>query len=253
MSAAAQLLISCVGLLVLAVLPLLLVWLLATFTQAPSAPGSIVIGNSALLTEEKPDEPPLLTPLVHLVRTAEEPMLRNLMLGLRFLPVEQTEPILKRYRATNDAELQIYSQSVRQEAMQSLQATYLQLKAQLGHGRPELVASYLTAGLRLLDAPFTPETEHTVLRGELEKAASAALERQETLPRLLFEAGRVLTRCDRLNDAESAFHRLPEASPLRDQAHQLLTYRRAIAQVSGGASPPLGGLDQMHSQTPAVL
>jgi len=232
MMSASQILLSCLGLLILASLPLLLVWLLAASARVPAEPRAFVIGNSMLLSEEGPVELPLLTPLVHLVRTAEEPVLRNLMLGLRFFPVEQTEPILKRFRSSKDAELQIYSQSVRQEAMESLQATYVQLKAKLSAGSPSLTASYLSSGLRLLDAPFTPDTEHATLLREMATAARAALQQREALPRMLFEAGRVLTRCDSLDEAQTAFHRLPDPSPLRIQGERLLEYRRSIERAN---------------------
>lgn len=235
MTAWTQILLAGGGLFVLAAPPVALVWFLDRYARKIPETRSLRVGNTLSTSEERAPEAPLLTPLVHHVRTTEEGRLRHLMLGLRTFPIEATEALLKRFRRSSDAELQIYSQSVRQEAMESLQADYLQLKIMATPDQPALMASNIAAGLRILDAPFTPETEHAGLLAELQKAARSAMVKEPELPRLLFEVGRVWLRGGALDEAGAVFARLPENSPLREKAEALLAFRRAIALSSAEA------------------
>jgi len=132
--------------------------------------------------------------------------------------------------------LQLYAQSVLQEGAAALQADFLKLRSLAGPASHASTASFLAAGLRLLDAAFTPPSEHQAILRALEPHAHRAIESGDSHPRLVFESGRLLLRLRRPDEAQELFERLPQSSPLRETADQYLTHHRNIANSQAAAA-----------------
>jgi hypothetical protein len=216
-------------LIALAFMPVLLILLLGLLPRKLEDFGEIEIGNPLLLDDDASmNEPPLFEPLIHLTRTMEEPQLRSLMLGCRFLPVEKAAPILKRYLHSSDAELQLYAQGIMQDGQGKLQSRFADMQVLAKPDAPASTASFLAAGLRLLDSPLTPESERSAIFAKLRGPAEATLATEVTHPRLAFEAGRYCIRIDNLDDAGRMLTSLPKGSPLQATLRTLLDHRLNI-------------------------
>ena len=227
-------LIPILSLLVLAGMPMLLVTLLGHLGR-PSA-GTSGVSVDHLFSHSLDDKElasDITLPLVYSARTSDESHLREIILGARFLPIEQIESLLRKYARSRDPELQLYSQSIHQQALAQLPSTYLHLKGLASLESPALIASLLSAGLRLHDASFTPASERLSIIQALQIYADQILQMQEmTHPRLAYETGRFYLRVGQVESAKLLFERLPKGSPLHNSAIQRLSHREAIARVS---------------------
>lgn len=219
--------------------PVLLVLLLRKLPRRITDNGDIQPGNPMLRDEDAAiNEPPVMKPLIYLTRSLEEPRLRELILGLRFLPLEKTAPILLRYLHSGDAELQLYAQSIMQEGQDKLQTRF----ATTPPDSLPNTATFIGSGLRLLDSPLTPDSEHAAIIGKILGPAEKVLASDASHPRLVFETGRFCVRTDRLDDADRMARRLPEGSPLRATLQMLLDHRQNIL----APQPPLVSRYDIH-------
>lgn len=216
--------------------PVLLVLLLRKLPRRTLDVGEILLGNPMLLNDDASiNEPPVGKPLIYLTRSLEESRLRELMLGLRFLPLEKTAPILKRYLHSGDAELQLYAQSIMQEGQERLQSRFAITHPLATADSPTNTASFIGAGLRLLDSPLTPDSEYPAIINKVLVPAERVLASSTEHPRLVFETGRFCVRTDRLEDASRMLSRLPKESPLHERLRKLLDHRQNIL----APQPPL--------------
>lgn len=223
--------------------PVVLVLLLGWLPRKTMDHGDIEIGNPMLLNDDHSmNEPPIAEPLIHLTRALEESRLREVILGLRFLPIEKTASILKRYLHSNDAELQLYAQSIMQDGQEKLQGRFATTQPLAVPGSPANTASFIGAGLRLLDSPLTPDSEHLAIINKLLGPAEAVLASDTAHPRLAFETGRFCVRTDRLEDAARMLARLPKDSPLQVTLQRLLDHRQNIL----APQPPLAFRYDIH-------
>ena len=211
--------------------PLVVVLLLGFLPMRVREENVIVVGNPLLNDEDASATKHILRkPLLHVMRVLSEDQLRELILGLRFLPVAQTAPFLKRYLGSSDAELQLYSQSILQNGQEKLQATFTQMQTLAMPESPANVASFLGAGLRLLASPLTPESEHASILQKMQKEALQALNPMVTHPRLVHEAACFFIRTKDFAAAYSLLSRLPAQSPLHESLNRLLQHHYRIAR-----------------------
>jgi hypothetical protein len=195
--------------------------------------GEICIGN-ALLRGESHALPPTgqPRPLVHLCRTLGDAGLRPLVTGMRHLPLHEAAPLLRRQLKSTDPEVQLYAQCVLQEGQAALQNRFQSLAAKtVTMTSPALLASFLEAGLALLQSPLTPASEHATIITRMQEVLSPRLE-ELTHPRALHAAAMYFLQLKRPAMAESMQARLPAGSPL----HTDLAPR--IAHVSAIQNPP---------------
>ncbi len=218
-------------LLALCLLPLALVLFLGFLPMRNGEKSVILKGNPLLNNEDHSATRPVSTkPLLHVMRVLSEDQLRKLILGLRFLPVAQTAPFLKRYLGSSDAELQLYSQSILQNGQEKLQATFTRMQELAVPESPANIASFIGAGLRLLASPLTPESEHAAILQKMQKAALLTLNPLVTHPRLVHEAACYFIRMKDFAAAHSLLSRLPTDCPLHETLNRLLQHHYRIAR-----------------------
>jgi hypothetical protein len=233
----------CALLIAMSFAPVLLVVLLGRIPRRTVDHGDIEIGNPILLDDDRSiNEPPVTTPLIHLTRLLEESRLSDMILGLRFLPIEKTSPILKRYLHSPDAELQLYAQSIMQDGQEKLQVRFATTQQLALPESPANTASFIGAGLRLLGSPLTPDSEHPAIINKLVGHVESILNSEATHPRLVFETGRFCVRTDRLEDAARMLARLPKESPMHETLQRLLDHRQNIL----APQPPLAFRYEIH-------
>ena len=228
--------IICALLIGMSFAPMLLALVLGMLPEREDNIGPIRIGNPLLKDEDGAiNEPPIRQPLLSLTRVLEESRLREMILGLRFLPIAKTAPILKRYLHSTDAELQLYAQSIMQEGQEKLQGIFARLQPLATPASPANTASFIGAGLRLLDSSLTPESEHAAIIGRMSVSAAAVLGSDEKHSRLVVEAGRHFVRLHQFEEAGEMLARLPAKSPLHRTLRVLLGHTSSIVNPQ----PPL--------------
>ncbi|MFZ4763569.1 MAG: hypothetical protein ACOYMN_01345, partial [Roseimicrobium sp.] len=149
-----------VWLLTLCLLPVLWALLLAIWPRRVVDYGPMNQGNPMSAVGIPDHVPPVLQPLLQLTRTQSDADLRALIIGLRHMPIAQTAPILRRYLHSRDPELQLFSQSILQEKQDVLLRDFSRMQALATEQAPANLASFLEAGVSLMDSPLTPESEH---------------------------------------------------------------------------------------------
>lgn len=209
--------------------PLLLIHLIARIPRPASNLGGMQTGNPLLASADARTSDETFTPSLLLLTRSQEPKdLRPVALGVRFMPVELTAPILKHCARSADTELQLYAQTVMADGQEKLQQSFLQLRERAALNAPTDIASFIKAGLRLLDSPLTPDSEHASLFKNLLPSAEVTLSRNEKHPRLVFEAARLFTRARRMDDAHVLRKRLSPGSPLHEELGGLIAHHSSI-------------------------
>lgn len=214
--------------------PLLAVALvLGCLPRRQESSGDIRMGNP-LLRGENHALPPLAQPmpLVHLCRTLGDAALRPVVTGMRHLPLPETAPLLRRQLRSTDPEVQLYAQCVLQEGQTALQNRFQSLvEKAASRNSPAILASFLEAGLALLQSPLTPASEHAVMISRMHEILSPRVEGLHH-PRALHAAAMYFLQRKQPAMAETMQSRLPVGSPL----HADLVAR--IAHVSAILNPP---------------
>lgn len=208
--------------------PLVIALLLALWKHRPTQIGSIRVGNplfqpKALIVPHEA----VLRPMLYLCRTQSDADLRDLILGLRHMPLKDTAFILRRYLHSADPELQLYSQSILQEKQEQMQTRFTQLLARATPEQPAMIASCLEAGLQLVASPVTPEPERVSVLRKMFPTAHHVGSSGITHPRAVYAAARFYVLTRQVSHAEDLRRRLPEASPLWDALTALVRHHSA--------------------------
>ncbi len=200
---------------VLALLPMLCLWLMASL-HPPDVEKSagLVTGNPLTAAPLAPVLPMVAQPLVHLTRSLSGAEVEGYILGLRHLPLEQAAPLLKRFALGHDPALQLYAQSILQSGRDRLSARFHQLQASAASA-PSAAAWTLEAGLSLTHPAHCSSTERHGRLQHLATLADELLARPEPSPALLTNAVRVYLAAGLPHKCEALLAQLPGDSPLR--------------------------------------
>jgi hypothetical protein len=222
----------------LAIAPLVLVIVLGWLPWEMPYSGRMLSGN-ALLENNDADAstPSPSAPLVHLVRSSKLHELRSAALGQRFFPIARTAEFLKRCAGKEDVELQLYAQTVMADGQDKLQSVFLRLLPDALPDAPATSASFISAGMNLLDSPLTPDSERPSIIGKMLPVVDRLPGSGEIHPRLLFEGARLMVLLHRMIDAEKLHQRLPAGSPLYEKLAQVLAHQRGVLTAQGLMSP----------------
>lgn len=203
------------SLVMLALIPGVIIWLLAVIPmRRVEAPG-LTVGNP-IHQAPHTDAPGISYPLIDVSRRFAAAEMEGLLLGMRHLPVEHTAPLLGRFMRSTDPALQLYAQSILAQGRERLQASLNQLERQSPHD-PRAAGWLLETGLRLAHPSLTGSAERPALLQTLARLATERLVTCPHTPSLLANAIPVFLAAGRAGDAQVLVDELPEDSPLRKQ------------------------------------
>jgi hypothetical protein len=216
--------------------PLLIALAFALRSQQSSVADGIRIGNPMLEAGTLPAvHAAELRPLLRLTRTQDDAALRQLILGLRHMPLSDTAFILRRYQHSSDPELQLHSQCILQEKQEQLHAGFARLLPLATQDSPANLASCIEAGLRLASSPLTAPSERASVLRKVAPMTDAICSSRMTHPRAVFAAARFCLLTREVAQADELRARLPEGSPLHDSLTALVTHHAAVQRPP----PPL--------------
>lgn len=208
-------------LLVLALLPGGIIWMMAVVPTRRVEAFGIAVGNPIHQAPQM-DPPGIESPLIDLSRRYGNVEMEGLLLGMRHLPVEHTAPLLGRYVRCSDPALQLYAQSILAQGREKLQTTMARLE-QLPSNDARVAAWLLETGLRLSQPTLTSPAERPALLQSLARIATERLGTCEHTPALLANAATILLAAGRAGDAQVLVSELPEDAPLRAQLEPAVT------------------------------
>ncbi len=190
--------------------------------------GGIRVGNPLLQGEVIPSHVPAsLQPIIHLARIQGDADLRALATGLRHLPLAQTAPLLRRFVKSSNPDLQLYAQSSLQEGQAALQETFTRLGSIAASGSPAVLASFVEAGLSLLDSPLTPESEHGAILARMHERVAPVLPDLQH-PRAAYAAASLYLRLGQPAAARALHSRLPQGSPLALKLGAMVAHKELV-------------------------
>lgn len=214
-----------------------MVVVLACLPRRRDDSGEIRLGNP-LLRGDGPSLPlgAQLAPLAHLFRTQEESEVCLLVTGMRHLPMREAVPLLRRQLKNHDPEIQLHAQCVLQEAQSTLHARFEYLAKRMAERKtPAVLASYVEAGLALLQSPLTPPSEHPSIVAAIYETLSPLLAGLD-YPRAVHAAARYFLELREIDLARVLHARLPSGSPLHADLAASLAHHAAIRNPSPPAA-----------------
>jgi len=214
----------------LCLLPALFVAILVCLPRTAKPVDKMVSGNPLFDNRMLPvKQDVFLLPLVHAMRAAGSGQLKDLVLGLRHLPIHKTAPVLQSALQRRSPELQTYAQSILQQKQEELQADFVRLKPPAGGPvSGAMPANYMEAGIKLASSPLTQSSEQCRILEMMLPVVESVAASTDDHPRLVAACIQACLRLDKGDWAQSLLQRLPEGSPLMLQHQSLLAHYLAV-------------------------